>query len=81
MLTALFTYPNYGTPDGHPDYTAHSGQTVEIVRQCTDDECEPGCQPMWLIKADDGWTGHANGSELERDKPLEASLGGERSVA
>ncbi len=63
-MKRIFTYPNYGTPDTHPDYTAHSGQTVEILRQLTDEECDPECQPMYFIRADDGWEGHAHVSEL-----------------
>ena len=62
--TVRFDYPNFGTPDGHPDYTAHNGQNVEVVRQLNDDECDPECQPMYLIRASDGWEGHADRSEL-----------------
>lgn len=59
-----FTYPNYGTPDTHPEYTAHSGRKVVVLRQLTDKECDPECQPMWKIRAADGWIGHAHSSEL-----------------
>ena len=62
--TYRFTYPNYGTPNSHPDYTAHSGQKVRVLRQLTDKECNPECQPMWRIRASDGWIGSANSSEL-----------------
>lgn len=65
-----FQYPGYGTPDGHPEHTAHSGQTVLVVRQLTDEECDPECQPMYVVQADDGWEGHVNGSELF---PVESS--------
>ena len=61
-----FTYPNYGTPDGYPKYTAHSGQVVTIVRKLTDKEIDPECGPMYRIKAADGWTGDAHGSELRK---------------
>jgi len=47
------------------DYTAHAGQTVTVLRQLTDDKCDPECQPIWLIRADDGWEGHANNDELD----------------
>ena len=67
-----FTYPNYGTPDGHPDYTAHSNQIVVIERQLTNKECDPECQPMWKIRAKDGWTGSAHSCELRAIKPPKA---------
>jgi len=70
MTRKLFTYPDYGTPDGHPEHTAHSGQVVTVVRQLTNKECDPECQPMYRIKADDGWEGDANGSELTDTKTL-----------
>ena len=60
-----FRYPYYGTPDGHPDYTAHRGQIVTVERQLTNKECDPECQPMWKIRASDGWTGSAHSSELK----------------
>ena len=63
-----FTYPNYGTPDTHPDYTAHSGQVVTIERQLTNAECDPECQPMFKVVAADGWTGSAHASELRHVK-------------
>ena len=62
--TYRFTYPNYGTPNSHPDYTAHSGQKVRVLRQLTDKECSPECQPMWRVVAADGWIGTACSSEL-----------------
>jgi hypothetical protein len=58
----LFTYPAAFLM--YPDYRAHSGQLVTVVRQLTDEECEPECQPMYLVRADDGWTGHVDASEL-----------------
>jgi hypothetical protein len=63
-----FTYPNYGTPDTHPDYTAHSGQIVTIERQLTNKECDPECQPSFQVKAADGWVGTAHSSELRHVK-------------
>ena len=52
-----------------PDYSAHRGQRVTVIRQLTDDECDPDSEPMWRIRATDGWTGDASDYELE-DKPL-----------
>ena len=51
-----------------PEYTAHAGQVVQILRPCTRDEAdgpEQGEEQMYLIRADDGWLGHAFESELE----------------
>jgi hypothetical protein len=59
-----FTYPDFGTPDEHPDYTAHSGQMVSVIRRLTDTECDPESGPMYEIRAEDGWIGHAHESEL-----------------
>lgn len=64
-MKAKFTYSDYGTPDTCPDYTEHSGQVVEVVRRCTSEECDDVCQPMYRIKAEDGWVGHASSSELK----------------
>lgn len=63
-----FTYPNYGTPETHPDYRAHSNQIVTILRQLSNRECDPECQPMWRIVARDGWVGSAHSSELRAAK-------------
>lgn len=60
----LFNYPNFGTPDSFPDYTAHRGADVTVTRQLSDAECDPECQPMFEVRADDRWTGHADASEL-----------------
>jgi len=63
-----FGYPGVFTT--LPEYTAHAGQTVEVVRQLTNDECDPECQPMYLIRAADGWEGHAFDDELEDMQPM-----------
>lgn len=60
-----FTYPNYGTPDGYPDYTAHSGQVVTIIRKLTPEESD---NVMYEIEAEDGWRGHADAYELRSVK-------------
>ena len=62
--TYRFTYHDYGMPGSHYDYAAHSGQKVRVLRQLTNKECDPECQPMWRIVAADGWIGCANSSEL-----------------
>lgn len=66
-MTAKFNYPIEFT--SYPKYTAHAGQIVEIVRPLTSEEAdgpEQDCEQMYLIKAADGWEGHAWDSELER---------------
>lgn len=62
-----FVYPEAFTSlfPSLPDYTAHNGHIVTVVRQLTDEECDPECQPVYEIKADDGWVGHAFADELE----------------
>lgn len=65
MTTAKFNYPPEFTT--LPDYTAHSGQVVEVVRVLTpaefdDEDSEP---TMYRIRAADGWEGDAWESELE----------------
>lgn len=62
----VFCYPEEFTT--LPEYTAHAGQTVTVVRQLTDDECDPECQPMWRIRADDAWEGSANDDDLDNPK-------------
>ena len=48
-----------------PDYTAHAGHIVVTTRELTaDDEVDVSEQPMWEIKASDGWVGHAFDDEL-----------------
>jgi len=64
MKLAKFTYPNYGTPDGYPEYTKHSGEIVEIVRELATTEYDFQGEKMFQIKAKDGWVGSAWRSEL-----------------
>lgn len=47
-----------------PEYSAHRGQQVEVVRRLTNDECDVAMQPMYLVRAADGWEGHADRGEL-----------------
>lgn len=48
-----------------PEYTAHAGQIVSVVRMLTEEEADIEVGPMWEIRADDGWTGHAFDDELQ----------------
>jgi hypothetical protein len=50
-----------------PEYTKRAGQLVTVVRQLTDDECDPDNQPMYLVRTEDGWEGHAWGDELRKE--------------
>lgn len=70
----VFNYPDFGTPCGYPDYAAHSGSTVWVVRRLaegveyedpskTDADAAPDA--MFEVRAEDGWTGHAWESELD----------------
>lgn len=49
-----------------PEYTAHAGQTVTIIRALRRCEYDFQGEAMFEIRADDGWTGHAFRSELLR---------------
>ncbi len=61
----LFIYPNYGDPDGCPDYTAHTCQIVTIVRPLVyHEEYENMGDPMYKARATDGWEGDIWESEL-----------------
>jgi hypothetical protein len=59
-----FTYPDYGTPNGFPELTAHSGQTCTIVRELGDDERDPEVGRMFIVRFPDGTEGTANEDEL-----------------
>lgn len=52
-----FTYPDYGTPDGYPDHTAHSGHACTVIRELGDDERDPEVGRMFIV-------GFADGAEL-----------------
>lgn len=47
-------------------YEAHNGQRVAVLREVPGDFNEP----LFHIRADDGWTGHAYESELSDAKEL-----------
>lgn len=63
---AIFYYPGYGPDEAHRDLVAHSGQSVEVVREVDEKEYDPnyGGERMFHIKAKDGWTSTAFESEL-----------------
>lgn len=63
MKTALFTYPDYGTPCGFPEHASHSGQRVKILERVESDDVE-----MYRIQAPDGWVGEAFEDELSEFK-------------
>lgn len=56
-----------------PDYTAHAGQTVLVLRRLRSTGPNPEYDyegdAMYRVRADDGWEGSAWASELE---PLES---------
>lgn len=69
-----FTYPDFGTPDGHPDHTAHSGQTVQIIRPLNRNECDDDSWPTYKVRARDGWVGIACHDELKAVKPTSQDI-------
>jgi hypothetical protein len=64
----VFTYPNYGQPDGYSELTAHSGQSCTIVRELGDDERDPEVGRMFIVRFEDGVEGTANEDELHDHK-------------
>jgi hypothetical protein len=63
--TRLFLYPIYGEPDSCPDYSAHSCQPVTIVRAMQyHEEYENMGDPLYVVRATDGWEGEVWESEL-----------------
>ncbi len=64
MKQAIFYYSKEFTT--LPDYTAHAGQTVKVLRPLTADEydADPTMERMFKIRASDGWEGDAFESEL-----------------
>ncbi len=59
---AIFNYPIEFTT--LPEYSKRRGRLVTIVRQLTLEECDEENQPMFEIKDNEGWTGHAFNDEL-----------------
>lgn len=72
MTTATFAYPAAFIT--LPEYTAHTGQRVNVVRRLFAEEADGpdrGCEQMYRIRAADGWEGDAFESELiEIERPL-----------
>jgi hypothetical protein len=61
-----FDYPDAFT--SLPDYTAHAGQIVSVVRPLDPaTEYDDQGERMYVVRADDGWEGHAFRSELVED--------------
>lgn len=66
----IFDYPEgFSTL---PDYSAHRGSVVKVVRKMSEDEADTGIPesaedyiPMFEIVAEDGWRGKAWGDELK----------------
>lgn len=78
-----FAYPEGFTT--LPDYTAHAGQTVTVLRECNEQEADilwddlqdgKGARVvdlMFKVRAPDGWEGDAWESELEAiEAPLDS---------
>jgi hypothetical protein len=65
MKRAIFNYPTHFTT--LPEYTKHAGQEVEVLDQLVPPEVDgnPDDEPMFNIRAADGWTGKAFASELK----------------
>lgn len=67
MKKAVFDYPPYFTT--LPEYTAHAGQEVEVIRPATEkDGWSTDIEQGFLIRAADGWEGFAYVSELKETK-------------
>ena len=63
---AVFNYPSEFR--SLPEYTAHAGWQVVVLRELTEDEydnADPDRERMFKIQAEDGWVGDAFESELE----------------
>lgn len=65
----VFNYPRKSTTLPDPDYTAHSGQQVMVIAKVSLEEYDPHWaspegEPMFKIRADDGWCAFAWQSEL-----------------
>lgn len=70
-----FDYPNEFT--SLPEYSAHRGCAVTVLRSCTESEADilwddfgdgkgsVVCDRMFMVRADDGWEAEAWESELE----------------
>lgn len=59
----LFAYPAAFTT--LPEYDTYRGQIVTILRPLTEAQCDLEQQPMYRVRADDGWEGDAWEDELD----------------
>lgn len=71
MTRYRFDYPHEFTT--LPDYSAHRGQEVTVLRPLTRSEFDFEGESMFLIRADDGWEGHAWRGELVRVEQPQSS--------
>ena len=64
-LIYRFAYPEAFTT--LPEYSAHRGQYVTVLRLADPaaDQVDPESMPVYIIRANDGWIGHADECELE----------------
>lgn len=65
--TYMFDYPEVFVL--FPEYTAHAGQQVTVIRPCIDGkeyDREDG-ELMFKVRAPDGWVGDAWESELRKE--------------
>lgn len=60
----VFVYPDFGTPDGLPDHTAHRFHVVRVMRRLGPDEIDEEVGAQFEVTADDGWRGQAAEEEL-----------------
>lgn len=60
-----FTYPNYGNPDSYPEYTAHSGQIVTVLRKLEPNKYH---EHLYEVQAEDGWKGSVVSDDLRKYK-------------
>lgn len=70
MTQRIFRYPEAFVT--MPEYSAHRGQIVDVIRPLRRDEYDFQGDAMFLIRAADGWEGHGYNSEL-REHPTERS--------
>lgn len=65
-MKAVFNYPTKFVT--LPEYSAHRGCIVEVLRELGPDESDhhidPNLEPVFHIRASDGWEGNAFKSEL-----------------
>lgn len=58
-----FAYPTAFT--SLPEYSAHRGEVVTVLRELDSNEVDPDNAPMFRVRTDDGWEGDAWPDELE----------------